>query len=102
MTRLLENTFRAVNIAFANEIADAAREVGVEPTEVIPAAATKPCGFTPVYPSAAEGVLQVGDSYSELALLEGKARVCWTPHCVIANRARRSANRRVGLALFRP
>jgi UDP-N-acetyl-D-glucosamine dehydrogenase len=55
MTKLLENTFRAVNIAFANEFADAAREVGVDVIEVISAAATKPYGFMPFYPSAGVG-----------------------------------------------
>lgn len=39
MTKLLENTFRAVNIAFANEFAGLARELDVDPIEVISAAA---------------------------------------------------------------
>jgi nucleotide sugar dehydrogenase len=55
MTKLLENSFRAVNIAFANEFADAAREVGVDVMEVISAAATKPYGFMPFYPGAGVG-----------------------------------------------
>ncbi|WP_061300132.1 nucleotide sugar dehydrogenase [Herbidospora cretacea] len=45
LCKLLENSFRAVNIALANEFADIAREVGVDPVEVIEAAATKPFGF---------------------------------------------------------
>ncbi len=55
MTKLLENAFRAVNIAFANEVADAARELGIDIMEVISAAATKPYGFMPFYPSAGVG-----------------------------------------------
>ncbi|MGE0218585.1 MAG: nucleotide sugar dehydrogenase [Mycolicibacterium sp.] len=55
MAKLVENTFRAVNIALANEFADAAREVNVDVMEVISAAATKPYGFMPFYPGAGVG-----------------------------------------------
>lgn len=55
MTKLVENTFRAVNIALANEFADAAREVNVDVMEIISAAATKPYGFMPFYPGAGVG-----------------------------------------------
>ena len=55
MTKLLENTFRAVNIALANEFADAARELRVDVVEVIRAAATKPYGFMPFWPGAGVG-----------------------------------------------
>ena len=55
MTKLLENTFRAVNISLANEIADAARHLGLDPVEVIDAAATKPFGFMPFYPGPGVG-----------------------------------------------
>ena len=55
MTKLLENTFRAVNIALANEFADAARELKVNVMEVIEAAATKPYGFMPFYPGPGVG-----------------------------------------------
>jgi UDP-N-acetyl-D-glucosamine dehydrogenase len=55
MTKLLENTFRAVNIALANEFADAAHELDVDVMEVIGAAATKPYGFMPFYPGAGVG-----------------------------------------------
>ena len=55
MTKLLENTFRAVNIALANEFADAAREVDVDIMEVIAAAATKPYGFMPFHPGPGVG-----------------------------------------------
>lgn len=55
MTKLLENTFRAVNIALANEFANAARELEVDVMEVIEAASTKPYGYTPFYPGAGVG-----------------------------------------------
>lgn len=55
MTKLLENTFRAVNIALANEFSDAARELKVDIVEVIGAAATKPYGFMPFWPGAGVG-----------------------------------------------
>ncbi len=45
MTKLLENTYRAVNIAMVNEFADAANALGLAPTEIIEAAASKPYGF---------------------------------------------------------
>ena len=53
--KLLENTFRSVNIALANELAFACRKIGVDPWEVIEAAATKPFGFMPFYPGPGVG-----------------------------------------------
>lgn len=53
--KLLENTFRAVNIALANELALGCRALGVSPWEVIEAAATKPFGFMPFYPGPGIG-----------------------------------------------
>ncbi len=55
MTKLLENTFRAVNIALANEFAEACRALNVDVTEVIAGAATKPYGFMPFYPGPGVG-----------------------------------------------
>src|SRR4029078_13654821 len=55
LTKLLENTFRAVNIALANEFSDVAREFEIDPIEVIQAAATKPYGFMPFYPGPGVG-----------------------------------------------
>ncbi|WP_231379322.1 nucleotide sugar dehydrogenase [Candidatus Solirubrobacter pratensis] len=54
-TKLQENTFRAVNLAFANEMAAAAGFYGVDPVEVIDAAATKPYGYLPHYPGPGVG-----------------------------------------------
>lgn len=45
LTKLYENSFRAVNIAFANEMAEVASGLGLDVMEVIDAAATKPYGF---------------------------------------------------------
>jgi UDP-N-acetyl-D-glucosamine dehydrogenase len=55
MTKLYENTFRAVNIAFANEMAGASRSYGLDPIEVTRAAATKPYGFMAFHPGPGVG-----------------------------------------------
>jgi UDP-N-acetyl-D-glucosamine dehydrogenase len=47
MVKLLENTFRAVNIGLVNEMAIMSRRLGLDPFEVIRAASTKPFGFMP-------------------------------------------------------
>ena len=53
--KLLENTFRSINIALANELAIICRNLGVNVWEVIDAAATKPFGFMPFYPGPGIG-----------------------------------------------
>jgi UDP-N-acetyl-D-glucosamine dehydrogenase len=55
MTKLFENTFRAVNIALANELADLCRTLRLDVIEVVEAAATKPYGFMPFYPGPGVG-----------------------------------------------
>ncbi|MEV5757191.1 nucleotide sugar dehydrogenase [Streptomyces tendae] len=55
MAKLWENTYRAVNIALANELADACHSLGLAPAPVIEAAATKPYGFMPFYPGPGVG-----------------------------------------------
>lgn len=55
MVKLLENTFRAVNIGLVNEVAIMSRKLGIDPFEVIRAAATKPFGFMPFYPGPGLG-----------------------------------------------
>jgi UDP-N-acetyl-D-glucosamine dehydrogenase len=55
MVKLLENTFRAVNIGLANELALMCRDLGIDVWEVIEAAATKPFGFMPFYPGPGLG-----------------------------------------------
>ncbi|HEX7176445.1 MAG TPA: nucleotide sugar dehydrogenase [Pyrinomonadaceae bacterium] len=53
--KLLENTFRAVNIGMANEMARLCYTLGIDTWEVIRAAATKPFGFMPFYPGPGLG-----------------------------------------------
>jgi UDP-N-acetyl-D-glucosamine dehydrogenase len=55
MAKLMENTFRHVNIALANEMAILCRNMGIDIWEVIDAAATKPFGFMPFYPGPGVG-----------------------------------------------
>ncbi|OJD40438.1 udp-n-acetyl-d-mannosamine 6-dehydrogenase [Diplodia corticola] len=55
MTKLFENCYRMVNIAYVNEMADAARSHGVDPDEMIAAATSKPYGFTPFHPGLGVG-----------------------------------------------
>ncbi|MGA1199862.1 MAG: nucleotide sugar dehydrogenase, partial [Candidatus Latescibacterota bacterium] len=55
MAKLLENTFRSVNIGLVNEVALMCDRLGVDVWEVIDAAATKPFGFMPFYPGPGLG-----------------------------------------------
>lgn len=55
MVKLLENTFRMINIAMVNELAIMCGRMGINVWEVIDAAATKPFGFMPFYPGPGLG-----------------------------------------------
>jgi UDP-N-acetyl-D-glucosamine dehydrogenase len=55
MVKLLENTFRAVNIGLVNELALMCRSFGLDVWEIIDAAASKPFGFMPFYPGPGLG-----------------------------------------------
>ncbi len=55
MVKLLENTFRSVNIGLVNEIALMCNRMGIDVWEVIEAAKTKPFGFMPFYPGPGIG-----------------------------------------------
>ena len=55
MVKLLENTFRAVNIGLVNEMALMCNKLGINVWEVIDAAKTKPFGFMPFYPGPGLG-----------------------------------------------
>jgi len=55
MVKLLENTFRSVNIGLVNEIALMCNRMGIDVWEVIDAAKTKPFGFMPFYPGPGIG-----------------------------------------------
>jgi UDP-N-acetyl-D-glucosamine dehydrogenase len=55
MAKLLENTYRAVNIGLINEMAQLADELDIDIWEVVDAASTKPFGFQPFYPGPGVG-----------------------------------------------
>jgi UDP-N-acetyl-D-glucosamine dehydrogenase len=55
MAKLLENTYRAVNIGLINEIAQLSHQLGINVWEVVEAAATKPFGFQPFFPGPGVG-----------------------------------------------
>jgi UDP-N-acetyl-D-glucosamine dehydrogenase len=55
MVKLLENTFRMINIGLANEMAMMCDRMGINVWEIIDAAATKPFGFMPFYPGPGLG-----------------------------------------------
>ncbi len=55
MTKLLENSFRTVNIAFANQMQLVCHEMGLDVWEIIDLAATKPLGFVPFNPGPGPG-----------------------------------------------
>lgn len=55
MVKLLENTFRAVNIGLVNEVALMCDRLNLDPWEIIDAAATKPFGYMPFYPGPGIG-----------------------------------------------
>jgi UDP-N-acetyl-D-glucosamine dehydrogenase len=65
LTKLLENTFRHVNIALVNEVAVFARQLGIDVWEAIDAAATKPFGYLPFRPGPGVGghCLPIDPSY---------------------------------------
>jgi len=55
MSKLLENTYRQVNIALVNEMAKFSHELGIDFWDVIRCAATKPFGYQPFYPGPGVG-----------------------------------------------
>lgn len=55
MAKLLENSFRLINISFINELAWFCNQLGVDVNKVIKASSTKPYGFMPFYPSLGAG-----------------------------------------------
>ena len=78
MVKLLENTFRSVNIALINEMAIMCEKLGINIWEVIDSASTKPFGFMPFYPGPGTGghCIPVDPQYLswKLRLLDYKAR----------------------------
>ena len=55
MVKILENTYRAVNIGLANEMAQICQRMGLDVWEIIAAAKTKPFGYMPFYPGPGLG-----------------------------------------------
>jgi UDP-N-acetyl-D-glucosamine dehydrogenase len=53
--KLLENSYRLINISFINEVSIFCQKLGIDIEKVIEAAATKPYGFMPFYPSIGAG-----------------------------------------------
>lgn len=76
MTKLIENTFRHVNIALANELAIVSERLGIDFWEALQAASSKPFGFVPFYPGPGVGghCIPVDPHY-----LTWKARECEMP-----------------------
>ena len=69
MAKLIENTYRQVNIALVNELAILARELGVDIWEALSAAATKPFGYQPFWPGPGVGghCISIDPTYLSLA-----------------------------------
>jgi UDP-N-acetyl-D-glucosamine dehydrogenase len=95
LTKLLENTFRAVNIALANELALLTERMGIDYWEVVEAAKTKPFGFMPFYPGPGVGghcipidpyylswKAREYDYYTEFIELAGELNQAMTYHVV--------------------
>ncbi len=114
MVKLYENTFRAVNIALAFEIAEACRTHALDPVEVTEGAASKPYGFMAHYPSAGVGGHCIGvDPYyllhdlrdrgrpalmaeAALAKVSGRPRhVAWRAHELLVELGRPLAEARI-------
>ena len=53
--KLLENSFRLINISFINEVSVFCQKIGIDVMDVVKAAGTKPYGFMPFYPSIGVG-----------------------------------------------
>ncbi|HEY72841.1 MAG: UDP-N-acetyl-D-glucosamine dehydrogenase [Chloroflexi bacterium] len=95
LTKLLENTFRAVNIALVNELALLTERMDIDFWEVVEAAKTKPFGFMPFYPGPGVGghcipidpyylswKAREYDYYTEFIELAGEVNQAMTYHVV--------------------
>ena len=109
MTKLLENTFRAVNIALANEFADICRALDITVTDVIDAASTKPYGFMPFMPGPGVGghcipcdphylLWQLRKEHVEAPMItQAMTQIAARPHKVVDRVRELLANSGVGL-----
>jgi UDP-N-acetyl-D-glucosamine dehydrogenase len=68
LSKLLENAYRSVNTALANELKQICLRMGVDPWEVINAASTKPFDFQPFYPTP---------GYTDPAILSDSLSLAW-------------------------
>lgn len=110
LTKLLENTFRAVNIALANEFADIAGSLGLDIAAVVGAAATKPYGFMPFHPGPGVGghcipcdphylLWQLrGDRVAPRVIAEAMHAIAQRPHKVVTRAIEELARSGRGLA----
>jgi UDP-N-acetyl-D-glucosamine dehydrogenase len=100
-TKLQENTFRAVNLAFANEMAAAAGHYGIDPVEVVGAAASKPYGYLAHYPGPGIGghCIPVDPYYLLTPLREAGVAMAVTEQAMAAVAGRPSAVADRALAL---
>ncbi|OJD32817.1 udp-glucose dehydrogenase udp-mannac [Diplodia corticola] len=102
MTKLYENCQRMVNIAYANEMADACAGLGIDAHEVAAAAATKPFGFAPYAPGLGVGghCIPVNPYYllesCEFPLLRHAAEKMWRRPAEVGERAMREVCGRKG------
>ncbi|GAM87567.1 hypothetical protein ANO11243_055940 [Dothideomycetidae sp. 11243] len=91
MTKLYENCQRMVNIAYANEMANACKSLGIDAREVCNAAATKPFGYTPFSPSLGVGghCIPVNPYYlfstCDFPLLQTATEMMWARPAQIAD-----------------
>jgi UDP-N-acetyl-D-glucosamine dehydrogenase len=87
LTKLLENTFRHVNVALVNELAVFANQLGIDLWEAIDAASTKPFGymrFTPLSADRSELPLLEGAHHAGQQLsLRGASQRCERPHAFV-------------------
>lgn len=85
--KLLENTFRAVNIALVNELKMALASLGIDVWDVIDSAASKPFGYMPFYPGPGVGghCIAVDPTYLAWKFRDGKVRLALTETAIQVN-----------------
>jgi len=97
-SKLLENSFRLINISFINELSKLCYKLGIDVSQVIKAAATKPYGFMPFYPSIGVGghCIPVDPLYlsskakdlgEPMQLIDLASQINFTMHQYFVNRA---------------
>ena len=104
--KLLENTYRAVNMALVNELAPALSAMGLDIAEVVRLAATKPFGFQPFFPGAGVGghCIPIDPWYLESAIQKvgGQSRITRMALLVNEDMPRAVAKRIAHLLEYQP